>query len=472
MSGDTWLVSGTNVTNGSGSPAPGFFWPLIQSAMNSYTTELNSQSKTVAGVMDKCLMDVENTTAGVTVMGVRLNGTNTALGASQTSGTTGKFEDLTHTATSVANDLLNFTGFSATSSVQLGAVAGVHFVATTSEAILSGAQGQNNWAFGGSGSAFSKLCGGYEFNAATSTEANAQFKQRAVGTWTHLFTMIFTNGTAGTVVAVIRKNGANGNNTISFSAAATGNFQDTTHSDTIASGDLTCIGWSDAGAASAVPTQAIAVFNPANHQWDAGSNTSGVTGSSGNTIFQVLAGQNPASGQLIEANAQYLFRFGTTAQNLRTNVIGNAGTACTENYRANGANGNQSASITASTTGYFEDATHHDTIVSGDLGCTSRTSSTGANINELPHITMGTGVSGETGAIAMSFGGISMAITATNQDATHIAMSFQGITIAIAATALATFRGPIAMTFPGISMAINAQELGASGSGRRQFWTF
>lgn len=471
MAGDTWLVSGTNITAGTGALGPGNFWPLIQSALNTYTTELNSQSKTVAGTMDKGLVNITSTGAGVSVFGPRLNGVNTAIAITQTSGATGRFEDLTHTASSAGNDLLNFTTFSGTAATGGSAIWGVHFVATTSEAVLTGAQGQNNWSFGGAGSpAFSKLCGGYEFIGATTTEANAQFKQRAVGAYTHLFTNYNTNSNAGTVTVSLRKNGANGNNTLA--TTGTGNFQDTTHSDSIASGDLTCIGWSSATAGTSVPTQAIAVFSPTNHQWDAGSNTSGPTGSSGNTIFQVLAGQNPAGGQIVETNAQYLFRFGTTTQNLRSNVLSNSGTACSENYRANGANGNQSASITAATTGYFEDATHHDTIVSGDLGCTSRTSSTGSNINELPHITMGTGISGETGAIVQTFGGIAIAIAAVNQDASHIAMVFAGIAIAAALDVEATFHGPIAMTFRGISQAVNAADLGAGTSGIRQFWTF
>lgn len=472
MAGDTWLVFGTNVTNGGGTLGVGIFWPVIQSSMNTYSTEINSQSKTAAGVMDKFLIDIESTGAGVSVIGMRLNGVNTALGASQTSGTTGKFEDLTHTASSAANDLLNATTFSGTAATGFGSMGGAHFVATTTEAMLTGVQGQNSWNYGSTSREFTKLLGGYEFTASTTTENSTQMKQRAVGAYNHLFCNITANSKAGAVTVVIRKNGVDGVNTLAIGSSATGEFQDTTHSDSIASGDLTCVGYTTANAGTTTFSQVIAIFSPSSHQWDAGSNTSGSTGSSGNTIFQVLAGQNPAGGQLTEANAQYLFRFATTVQNLRTNVLSNSGTLCAENYRANGANGNQSASITAATTGYFEDATHHDTIASGDLGCTSRTSSTGANINELPHITMGTGVSGETASIAMTFAGISIAIAATNQDASHIAMTFGGITMAGTLDVEATFRGPIAMTFGGISMAVNAQELGVSGSGKRQFWTF
>lgn len=470
MSGDTWLVSGTNVTNGGPGASVGAFFQLIQSSMNGYSTEINSQSKTVAGVMDKGLVDVMATGAGVSTFGPRLNGTNTAVAVAQTSGTTGRFEDLTHTATSAANDLLNWTTFSGSSVTATGAMCGVHFVATGGEALICGAQGQNNWTFSGPGTAFSFLIGGYHFGSSPTTESQAQFKLRAAGSYTHLYTNYNTNSNAGTVTVTFRKNGATGNNTLA--TTGTGNYQDTTHIDTVASGDLACIGWNTATSGNSVPTQAIAAFAASGHQWDAGSNTSGSTGSNGNTIFQVLAGQNPAAAQLTEGNAQYLFRFATTAQNIRTNVGSNGGTACSENYRANGANGNQSASVSATTTGFFEDVTHHDTIASGDLGCTSRTSSGGANISELPHITMGTGITGETGAIAMAFGGIAIAISATNQDASHIAMAFGGVVIAGSLDVEATFRGPIAMTFGGVSMAINAQDLGTAGSGRRQFWTF
>src|SRR5229473_3056509 len=68
-----------------------------------------------------------------------------------------------------------------------------------------------------------------------------------------------------------------------------------------------------------------------------------------------------------EANAQYKVNDTLTAKNLLAQVATNAVTAATTlSTRKNGATGNLTVSITALTTGAFEDTTNSDSLVVGD----------------------------------------------------------------------------------------------------------
>lgn len=71
-----------------------------------------------------------------------------------------------------------------------------------------------------------------------------------------------------------------------------------------------------------------------------------------------------ASESITQIQAQVAF----TASNMETFVSANTISATsTINFRIGGGNGNQTIPITASTTGYFEDTTHNDSISTSSL---------------------------------------------------------------------------------------------------------
>jgi hypothetical protein len=85
------------------------------------------------------------------------------------------------------------------------------------------------------GTYYSQLQGGFGFSL---TEVDAQLKVRSIGgTLTNLYVYVQQSSTT-TLTVTSRKNGANGNLTVSVASGATGAFQDTTHSDSFAAGDL------------------------------------------------------------------------------------------------------------------------------------------------------------------------------------------------------------------------------------------
>lgn len=81
-------------------------------------------------------------------------------------------------------------------------------------------------------------------------------------------------------------------------------------------------------------------------------------------ICSVYSGAQNAT----EANCQQKWPYADTFSKLRVYVSANtANFANTVTFRNNGADGNQTVSITASTTGWFEDTTNSDTIAADDL---------------------------------------------------------------------------------------------------------
>jgi hypothetical protein len=86
-----------------------------------------------------------------------------------------------------------------------------------------------------------------------------------------------------------------------------------------------------------------------------------------------------SASSVAEADVQITARAPHHVSNLSVRVVSNTFTfAVVARFRKNGANGNQSASIAAGTTGLFEDVSSVDTLAPGDLFCTSITTPTDA----------------------------------------------------------------------------------------------
>lgn len=216
---------------------------------------------------------------------------------------------------------------------------------------------------------------------AQTAEADAQIPYRTAGRITSLYTRVTTND-RGTSTFRLRKNTANGNNTVSITASTTGEFQDVTNSDSIAAGDLVNTQLTTgAGGTTFTITMINAVFNPnANNdmlsKWVCnGVSTAAYTGTSA-TFFNTIAGTLGFGGT--ESSQQTTMRTRGTLKNMSCGINANTrSTASTILSRKNTANGALSISIGATLTGVFEDTTHSDSLVSGDLVNTSVVVGTG-----------------------------------------------------------------------------------------------
>lgn len=240
--------------------------------------------------------------------------------------------------------------------------------------------------------------GGWLGAADGTAETRAQTTYRTPGTFSKAGAYVTQNDISTASTVKLRVNAATVNISISCTGNTTGLFEDTTHSDTIVAGDkinflitapsvagshtITISGIFCKFSASTNTTEKLIACRPAQ------------TYSGSTETFLGLGTDLHISGTT-ESVTQYTYRSDGTLANgfAHVSVNTHAGGA-TLRSRVNTANGNIAVSITASTTGFFEDTSNTDTISSGAL------------------ISMS--IKGGAGAGSMSIDVIGMEFTTTN----------------------------------------------------------
>jgi hypothetical protein len=184
---------------------------------------------------------------------------------------------------------------------------------------------------------------------------------------------LYVRVTANTVLyartVITRKDGVNGNLTISIPASTSGVFEDTVNSDSLVSGNLICYYLSAPGGASGTTTITV-VSTTAEH---ADAQTSYLVAGGCPTLAASTTYYFSPNGGFfgllptIEENVDHVARFAATLSKFRVYIYTNTLTgASTARTRKNNANGGQSVSIPAGTTGAFEDASGTDSVAAGN----------------------------------------------------------------------------------------------------------
>ncbi|MBI1313688.1 hypothetical protein GC176_20540 [bacterium] len=212
------------------------------------------------------------------------------------------------------------------------------------------------------------------------SEANAQSKMDIAGT-AEMFQVnvaVHTGDAAGNVLT-LRKNTADGNQTISVPSNTTGQYRDSTHTDSIAQGDLLCYKTTQSFLAHVshkslslkfTGTSSAAILMT--------TRLSGTFSTASTSVYLPIGGarrgQNSPIGEggfpTSEGRTipQWTTRCGGTITRMGARVSANTSTnSITHVLRKNGGDGNNTFTISGSTTGYIEDTTHSDTITSGDV---------------------------------------------------------------------------------------------------------
>lgn len=158
-----------------------------------------------------------------------------------------------------------------------------------------------------------------------------------------------------------RVNGADGTLTVSPGSAATGWFEDTTHTDSLAAGDTYCF-TTTAPSATATVGYAGVKYTSANANTCA-INTNLVSNSpaAGATAYFAMGG---AKTSATEANCQHSMPFGGTVSKLSARVFSNtSSTDSTLTARINNAGGTLTITIpTGTASGVIQDTTHTDSF--------------------------------------------------------------------------------------------------------------
>ena len=190
-----------------------------------------------------------------------------------------------------------------------------------------------------------------------SSEASVSKKFKTTGIISNISCRVQSSTTTGTTTVFLRLNAGNGNGTFTIGIATTGEFVDTTNTDSIAVDDL--VDYSISGGT----TGSLNIRNFA-CVWD--SNCAAyqtLTNYSLGTGVTAYAGFGGASITTTEADAQFQTRSYAIWSNLGAYCSVNSSTTnVTVKSRINGADGNQLVTITALTTGYFEDTSNTDNI--------------------------------------------------------------------------------------------------------------
>lgn len=197
----------------------------------------------------------------------------------------------------------------------------------------------------------------------TVEDDSVQVAMRTSGTVSNFAAHVST-ATTNNATFNLRKNSANGNCTVTVSANNTGFFEDTTNSDTFASGDKLGTMLSGQSATSIVSrVSTLIAYDSAINEAMGGS--AGLAQSVTNFCGFVTGAVNTT---LAEADIKIKPGFNGKIAKLRIGIgqiasgVGN----WTLRLRKNGANGNSVVTVTANTNGLFEDTTNTDTFLPTD----------------------------------------------------------------------------------------------------------
>lgn len=365
MANETWIGAADNT--GNNAQAATRYYPLGMADAQPYTVESQVTAALKAGVIDKLRVYISAAGSGdVTTIGLRVNGANAALAVTTPAATTGEFEDATNSVTIADGDrvCIRHTGNSAPYAVSAAGFQSVRYAATAAPTIPWTVNGNNYVSLNGT-SVYYLPPSGYISAFASLTEPEAQHKIRGADiTLSNLRWVVTSNANAGATTLRLRKNGADGNLVVTVPASTTGEFEDTTHTDTLTSGDLVALK-GQGGGSGAIAGVIHLVGVLAGGAFDLFGRASSLNYSAGTTRYVALGGW--LSFETTEALAQGKVPMDLTASRLRIYLSQAAsGTFWTLTSRINGADGAQTLTTATATTGWFEDTTHTDALVAGD----------------------------------------------------------------------------------------------------------
>lgn len=320
-----------------------------------------------------------NTVNASTTFRFRKNAANGNQTFSVGSSATGQFQDLVNTDTVTAGDLVDYSTVSGGTSGTMSPQTTTFTFDTSTSTTLSSTRiaitnisGQDTYT-GASTTYFQPICG-YFPATTTSTEASSQVKMQYSGTFKNLAVRLQSNSRTTTTTIRLRKNGANGNLTVAFGSTVSGLLEDTSNSDAVTGGtDLICFSMVNGTGTLAIIYSFISVEfqNTTDPGLGLIALTNPLRGALGrtNTYYQQIGGFFDPTTSEPEAQSQIkvaeAWKFKGLAINAPVNGITSGNTTIT--LRKNGADTTLVASVTASTTGWFQDTTHSETVAVGDL---------------------------------------------------------------------------------------------------------
>lgn len=215
------------------------------------------------------------------------------------------------------------------------------------------------------------------------TEAERQVVWRHDATISKISVSIDTNSVNENSVVTLRVNGADGNGTLTVPGLTDGYFEDTVNSDSISAGDKVCFQVVTGATGTLWKCSSTSLASEAT-----GANSLGIIGvhpisgfNADNTTFYLPLSGYATPNTTALAEIPVNVKTACTLKHLQVNVPASSrnGTTTVKTY-INGADGAQSITIPALTTGWFEDTTNSDSIsVDDDVSFKAVTVTGGGN---------------------------------------------------------------------------------------------
>lgn len=336
-------------------------------ALGPSTTEANrTNSLRAGGVLSRLYINVLSNDRGTSTLRSRKATANGAQVVTITASTTGEFQDLSNTDTVTAGEDWHY-------SLVTGA-GGIEFLWSVTNCLFTPTSNTYTHAIAAnstlSAASVTRFLPVFGLGGQTATESQVAITARGNATAKHFFLYVSANARSTTSTFGSRKNGGAGAMTVTVTASSTGVFEDTSNTDSLASGD-TFNGYITTGTGTGSVTWQGCGFDleTADGTWYAIAGDMG-----GQTVAAAATTYVPVAGDAVPNGTEGVvagdFQAAATGSNLSVAVSANTVSATsTVKLRKNAADGSQSVSITASTTGVFTDAVNSDPLVASDSVC-------------------------------------------------------------------------------------------------------
>lgn len=215
---------------------------------------------------------------------------------------------------------------------------------------------------------YTNVSGIFNYNQ-SQTETQNIYHMKTAGTFSHLGVRVSTSATVGNVTVRFRKNLANGNQLVTLLPGTSGYWQDNTNTDTVVSGDTITISIAMNAASDGKNLCLVGTsleFTTTNGAMEYPAQTAGHNIAAGSDQFSPIQGALGFDASEVN-DYQVLSQVTGTLSNMHTYVNANtSNVVSTIRMRKNAGNLTQVLTIPAGQTGYFEDTTHTDAVLTTD----------------------------------------------------------------------------------------------------------
>lgn len=319
---------------------------------------------------------IANSITATSTVTLRVNGADTGIIIPIASSTAGAFQDVVHSTYVHAGDLVDFKLVTGATGTNLELNGQVFLFSPDTNSMLrmtasgyGGSTGQTN-GFADFYSSIANMMGNGSGFLNITSEPLTYYQMKAVGTFSHMAVYVTSNARGVSIPFTLRKNGSDTALAITVPAGQTGLFEDLTHTVSVVAGDTVTysIGLSAGSDGNLISASYIST------EFTTTNNTMEYPVTNPNKLFGAGAGssvttfQGPLGFDSVGPTYQLPSRITGTVSHLHFYTSTNTATTNTTiTIRINHVNGNNTLTIPAGTTGYFEDQTDVDNIAPTDF---------------------------------------------------------------------------------------------------------